>query len=65
MRVRVLADGTGARMAGKKARLIFFIDIDRAGLICVELLDEKVLGHCYLSEYLRGIDGICDILKVV
>jgi hypothetical protein len=27
--------------------------------------DDKVLGHCYLSEYLRGIDGICDLLKVV
>lgn len=27
--------------------------------------DDKVLGHCYLSEYLRGIDGICDLRKVV
>jgi len=27
--------------------------------------EEKVLGHCYLSEYLRGDDGICDLRKVV
>lgn len=26
---------------------------------------EKVLGHCYLSEYLRGPDGICDLRKVI
>ena len=25
----------------------------------------KVLGHCYLSEYLRGTDGVCDLRKVV
>ena len=27
--------------------------------------EEKVLGHCYLSEYLRGSDGICDLRKVI
>lgn len=27
--------------------------------------DEKVLGHCYLSEYLRGTNGVCDLRKVV
>ncbi len=27
--------------------------------------EEKVLGHCYLAEYLRGNDGICDLRKVV
>ena len=27
--------------------------------------DDKVLCHCYLSEYLRGSDGICDLRKVV
>jgi len=26
--------------------------------------DDKVLGHCYLSEYLRGFDGVCDFRKV-
>jgi len=25
----------------------------------------KILGHCYLSEFLRGVDGICDLRKVV
>ena len=25
----------------------------------------KVLGHCYLSEYLRGSDGVCDLRKVI
>ena len=27
--------------------------------------DDKVLGHCYLSEYLRGANGICDLQEVV
>ena len=27
--------------------------------------DDKVLGHCYLSEYLRGRDGVCNLRKVV
>ncbi|MCJ7730032.1 MAG: hypothetical protein MUO27_09180 [Sedimentisphaerales bacterium] len=25
----------------------------------------KALEHCYLSEYLRGVDGICDLRKVI
>ena len=25
----------------------------------------KVLGHCYLSEFLRGDNGVCDLRKVV
>jgi hypothetical protein len=25
----------------------------------------KVLSHCYLSEFLRGVDGVCDLRKVV
>jgi len=42
MRVRVLGvDGTGARMAGKKAGLLFYVDVDRSRLIYVEPLDEK------------------------
>ena len=42
MRVRVLGvDGTGARMAGKKAGLLFYVDVDRGRLICVEPVDEK------------------------
>lgn len=26
---------------------------------------DKILGHCYLSEYLRGVGGSCDLRKVV
>ena len=26
---------------------------------------EKTLGHCYLSEFIRGQDGLCDLHKVV
>jgi len=25
----------------------------------------KILAHCYLSEFLRGANGICDLRKVV
>jgi len=50
MRVRVLGvDGTGAKMAGKKAGLLFFVDIDRGKLIGVEPIKEtdsaKVRRH--------------------
>jgi hypothetical protein len=27
--------------------------------------EEKVLDHCYLSEYIRGSDSICDLREVV
>jgi transposase-like protein len=41
-RVRVLGvDGTGAKMAGKKAGLLFFVDIERQKLICVEPVNER------------------------
>jgi hypothetical protein len=26
---------------------------------------QKVLNHCYLSEYLRGTNGTCDLRKVI
>jgi len=26
---------------------------------------EKVLGHPYLSQYIRAVDGVCDLRKVV
>jgi hypothetical protein len=26
---------------------------------------DKILNHCYLSEYLRGCDRVCDLRKVV
>jgi len=42
MRVRILGvDGTGAKMAGKRAGLLFFVDVDRGRLICVEPINEK------------------------
>lgn len=43
IRVRVLGvDGTGARMEGKpRAGLLFFVDVDRGKLICVETNNEK------------------------
>ena len=49
-RVRVLGvDGTGARMAGKRAGLLFFVDVQRSRLICVEPIEEtdsaKVRRH--------------------
>jgi hypothetical protein len=25
----------------------------------------KAVNHCYLSEYLRGGDGVCDLRKVI
>jgi len=50
MRVRILGvDGTGARMAGKAAGLLFFVDVQRSRLICVEPIREtdsaKLRGH--------------------
>lgn len=50
MRVRVLGvDGTGAKMAGKRAGLLFFVDVERKRLISVEPINEtdsaKVRRH--------------------
>ena len=41
MQVRILGvDGTGAKMAGKKAGLLFFVDIERQRLLSVEAIEE-------------------------
>lgn len=41
MRVRILGvDGTGAKMAGKNAGMLFFTDIEGQKLICVEPVNE-------------------------
>lgn len=41
LRVRVLGvDGTGAKMAGVEAGMLFFVDVERQRLICVEPLQE-------------------------
>jgi len=42
IRVRILGvDGTGAKMAGKRAGLLFFVDVERGKLICVEPVNER------------------------
>jgi len=42
MRVRVLGvDGTGAAMAGRNTGVLFFVDIERQRLICVESVSEQ------------------------
>jgi len=41
MHVRILGvDGTGAKMAGQNAGLLFFVDIERQQLLCVEPVKE-------------------------
>ncbi len=42
MHVRILGvDGTGAKMAGQNAGLLFFVDIERQQLLCVEPVKES------------------------
>ena len=42
MRVRVLGvDGTGARMAGVDAGMLFFVDVENQRLVCVEPVQES------------------------
>lgn len=50
MRVRVLGvDGTGAKMAGQNGGMLFFVDLERQQLVCVEAVQEtdtaKVRQH--------------------
>jgi len=50
MRVRTLGvDGTGAKMAGENGGLLFFVDVERQRLVCVEAVQEteakKVREH--------------------
>jgi hypothetical protein len=41
MRVRVLGtDGTGAKMAGENGGMLFFVDLERQRLVCVEPVQE-------------------------
>jgi len=63
MRVRVLGvDGTGAKMAGKKAGMLFFVDVDRGKLICVEPINEtdsaKVRQHVRKVMLLVGAEQL-------
>lgn len=64
------------RLPLKKDLILFFIPGLLIGLIpyfafsslfssgAIKAWD-KVLGYCYLSAYLRGADGLCDLRKVV
>ena len=41
MQVRILGvDGTGAKMAGQKAGMLFFVDVERKRLLCAEPINE-------------------------
>lgn len=37
-------EGAKAKMADKKTTLLFFVDVDKGRLICLEPVDEKDLG---------------------
>jgi len=42
LRVRVLGvDGTGVAMAGQNRGLLFYVDVERTRLVCVEAIDES------------------------
>ncbi len=63
MQVRVLGvDGTGARMAGGNGGMLFFADIDRQKLICVEPINEKdcakVRRHVRKIMFLVGAEQL-------
>jgi hypothetical protein len=63
MRVRVLGvDGTGAKMAGKRAGLLFFVDVEKSRLICVEPIKEtdsaKLRRHVQKVMMMVGADEL-------
>jgi hypothetical protein len=63
MRVRILGvDGTGAKMAGKKAGLLFFVDVQRSRLVCVEPVQEtdssKVRRHVQKVMVMVGAEEL-------
>lgn len=63
MQVRVLGvDGTGARMAGRNAGMLFFVDIEGQKLVCVEPIDEKdcakVRRHVQRIMFLVGAEQL-------
>lgn len=63
MRVRVLGvDGTGAKMAGKRAGLLFFVDVRRSRLICVEPIKEtdsaRLRGHVQKVMMMVGAEEL-------
>jgi len=63
MNVRVLGvDGTGAKMAGKRAGLLFFVDVERSRLVCVEPIKEtdsaKVRRHVQKVMMMVGAEEL-------
>ena len=63
MHVRILGvDGTGAKMAGKKAGLLFFVDVERNRLVCVEAVNEtdsqKVRRHVQRVMHAVGAEQL-------
>jgi hypothetical protein len=65
IRVNVLGvDGTGAKMAGKsRAGMLFFVDVERSRLICVEPVNEtdsrKVREHVLMVMAAVGAQKLC------
>ncbi|MHC4301139.1 MAG: hypothetical protein ACYS7Y_28040 [Planctomycetota bacterium] len=63
MQVRILGvDGTGAKMAGKKAGLLFFVDIERQRLLSVEPINEietrRLRRHVQRVIRLLGVEEL-------
>jgi hypothetical protein len=63
MQVRVLGvDGTGAKMSGKRSGLLFFVDVDKGRLICVEPVNEtdsaKVRRHVQKVMHAVGAEQL-------
>ena len=63
VRVRVLGvDGTGAKMAGFDAGMLFFVDVERQRLVCVEPIQEsqtkQVRRHVQRVMALVGADEL-------
>lgn len=54
MRVRVLGvDGTGAKMAGERGGMLFFVDLERQQLVCVEPVQESDAAQ--VREHIRRV----------
>jgi hypothetical protein len=63
MRVHTLGvDGTGAKMAGRKGAMLFFVDVERQRLVCVQPVREtdakKVREHI---QRVMKLTGACEL----
>jgi hypothetical protein len=61
----VTAESDGERTNNATERVIGWTYKIRAKSMRGFKSPDKALSHPYLSEYLRGDDGICDLRKVV